>query len=190
MTRRLQSIPVEGWATPILIALLGIFVMIIGGACQVIQLVVSIRHRDELRDTTGDPWDGRSLEWSTPSPPPAFNFPHLPHVEDAEPYWSIKQRAIEGQIPLEPLEYQAIEMPKNSPTGFVTSFFATLIGFALIWHIWWLALVGVLGAYVTFVVFAWRDQGEYEIPAEEVERVDRTRLEARRAWYQRREQVA
>jgi cytochrome o ubiquinol oxidase subunit 1 len=190
MTRRLQSIPVDGWATPLLVALFGIFVMMAGAACQVIQLFVSIRRRDELRDETGDPWDGRSLEWSTPSPPPSFNFPLLPNVEDEEPYWSVKQRAIEGQVPIEPPAYEPIEMPKNSPTGFVTSFFATIIGFAMIWQIWWLALLGAVGAYATFVVFAWRNEAEYEIPAEEVERVDRPRLEARRAWYQRREQAA
>ena len=70
-------------------------------------------------------------------------------------------------------------MPKNSPTGFVTAFFATFIGFALIWHIWWLAIVCAVGAYATFVVFAWRDEAEYEIPAEEVERIDRDQGETR-----------
>ena len=73
-------------------------------------------------------------------------------------------------------------MPRNSPTGFVCAFFATVIGFALIWHIWWLAIVGLIGAYATFVVFAWRDVKEYWIPAEEVARLDRlnrsTRAEA------------
>ncbi|TGS89909.1 cytochrome o ubiquinol oxidase subunit I, partial [bacterium M00.F.Ca.ET.177.01.1.1] len=119
-----------------------------------------------LRDETGDPWDGRSLEWSTSSPPPVFNYAHLPHVEDEEPYWSIKQRAVEEQS-AQPEEegYAPIEMPRNSPTGFVTAFFATLIGFALIWHIWWLAIVGFIGAYATFVVFAWRDHSDYEISA-------------------------
>ncbi|MBZ9937043.1 cbb3-type cytochrome c oxidase subunit I [Mesorhizobium sp. BR1-1-16] len=190
MTRRLQSIPVDGWAPSLLVALFGVAVMIAGAACQVIQLFVSIRQRDSLRDETGDPWDGRSLEWSTPSPPPAFNFARLPHVEDEEPYWNIKQRAIEGQPPEVPESYQPIEMPKNSPTGFVSAFFATLIGFALIWHIWWLAILGMIGAYATFVVFAWRDEAEYEIPASEVERVDRERLETRQAWYKRREEHA
>ncbi|TIN70276.1 MAG: cytochrome o ubiquinol oxidase subunit I, partial [Mesorhizobium sp.] len=132
-----------------------------------------IRHRDELRDETGDPWDGRSLEWSTSSPPPFFNYARLPHVENEEPYWTIKQRAMEEQRPGEDESYEPIEMPRNSPTGFVTAFFSTLIGFALIWHIWWLAILGFIGAYITFVVFAWREHGDYEVSAEEVERIDR-----------------
>ena len=147
--------------------------------CQVIQLVVSIRRRDELRDETGDPWDGRSLEWATPSPPPAFNFAVLPNVHGEEPYWEIKRRAIETQqLSAEP-HYEPIEMPRNSPTGFVTAFFATLTGFALIWHIWWLVALGLFAAYAVFVWFAWRDVEEYEIPAEEVARIDRARRRAR-----------
>ncbi|HEU0067532.1 MAG TPA: hypothetical protein VFQ57_09875 [Sphingomonas sp.] len=78
--------------------------------------------------------------------------------------------------------YEAIEMPRNSPTGFVTAFFATLTGFALIWHIWWLVIVSLLGAYATFVAFAWRDVAEFEVPAEEVRRIDRARRAAREAW--------
>jgi cytochrome o ubiquinol oxidase subunit 1 len=190
MTRRLQSVPVDGWAPSLLVALFGVAVMIAGAASQIIQLVVSIRHRDRLRDETGDPWDGRSLEWSTLSPPPSFNFARLPHVEDEEPYWNIKQRAIEGRSPEVPETYEPIEMPKNSPTGFVSAFFATLIGFALIWHIWWLTALGTIGAYATFAVFAWRDEAEYEIPSEEVKRLDRERLEARKVWHKRRKEFA
>ena len=61
-----------------------------------------------------------------------------------------------------------IEMPRNSPTGFVCAFFATVMGFALIWHIWWMVILGCIGAFATFVVFAWRDHDEYVIPADEV----------------------
>ena len=163
--------------------------MIAGVVCQVVQLFVSIRRRDELRDVTGDPWDGRSLEWATPSPPPAFNFAVLPNVQDEEAYWTIKQKAIETQrLGPEP-KYHPIEMPRNSPTGIVTAFFATFTGFALIWDIWWLASACLFGAYVTFVVFAWRDVAEYEIPAEEVARVDRARRAARIAWMERQERA-
>jgi cytochrome o ubiquinol oxidase subunit 1 len=75
--------------------------------------------------------------------------------------------------------YDAVEMPRNSPTGFVNAFFATLTGFALIWHIWWLVIVSLLGAYATFVAFAWRDVAEFEVPAEEACRIDRARRAAR-----------
>ena len=70
-------------------------------------------------------------------------------------------------------------MPRNSPTGFVCAFFATLMGFALIWHIWWMVALGIVGAWATFVVFAWRDVPDYIIPAAEVARIDRANHEAR-----------
>ncbi|WP_181168456.1 cytochrome o ubiquinol oxidase subunit I [Mesorhizobium sp. B2-5-3] len=190
MTRRLQHIDMDMWAPWLVVAAFGIVVMIVGASCQITQLVVSIRHRDELRDETGDPWDGRSLEWSTSSPPPVFNYARLPHVENEEPYWTIKQRAMDEQSQETEEDYEAIEMPRNSPTGFVTAFFSTLIGFALIWHIWWLAVVGFIGAYATFVVFAWREHGDYEIPADEVGRIDLDRKAAQLAWMRRRERVA
>jgi cytochrome o ubiquinol oxidase subunit 1 len=180
MTRRLQQFDIAAWYPWVIVAGLGIVVLACGAVCQVVQLVVSIRRRDELRDVTGDPWDGRSLEWATPSPPPTFNFAVLPQVKDDEPYWTIKQRAREqARLRPEP-EYHPIEMPRNSPTGFVCAFFATLMGFALIWHIWWLVLLGAVGAFATFVVFAWRDEDEYMIPAAEVARIDRANREARR----------
>jgi cytochrome o ubiquinol oxidase subunit 1 len=156
----------------------GAAVILCGICCQVAQLVVSIRNREALRDVTGDPWNGRSLEWSTPSPPPVFNFAVLPNVEGEEAYSGIKQRAIaEGLVP-EP-HYQPIEMPHNSPTGFITAFFSTVTGFALIWHIWWAVILGLFGAFATFVWFAWRDQEEYEIPVSEVARIDRERRRIR-----------
>ena len=173
MTRRLQHYDVAEWRPWIMVAALGVVILIVGAACQVMQIVVSVRHRNELRDTTGDPWDGRSLEWATPSPPPVFNFAVLPQVQGAEAYWDVKQRAREAlRLGQEP-HYEAIEMPRNSATGFVCAFFATIIGFALIWYIWWLAIVGLVGAYATFVIFAWRDVPEYEIPPDEVARIDR-----------------
>jgi cytochrome o ubiquinol oxidase subunit I len=187
MTRRLQHIEIDPWVPWLIVAACGILVMILGAACQITQLVVSIRHRDALRDETGDPWDGRSLEWSTSSPPPSFNFARLPHVGGEEAYWTIKQRRIEMQDSGEEPAYEPIEMPKNSPTGFVAAFFATLVGFALIWHIWWLAIVGLVGAYATFVVFAWRDVAEYEVSAEELERIERA---GRAVWSKRREELA
>ena len=75
--------------------------------------------------------------------------------------------------------YEPIEMPRNSPVGFITAFFAVVTGFSLIWHIWWLVVLGLLCAYATFVVFAWRDVSEFEIPAEEVARIDRANRQAR-----------
>ena len=178
MTRRMQHYDVAAWHPWLLVAASGATVILAGIILQVVQLVVSIRRREELRDLTGDPWDGRSLEWSTASPPPAFNFAVLPNVEGEEAYWGIKNQAREQGMGKEP-EYGEIEVPKNSPTGFVCAFFATIMGFALIWHIWWMVIVALVGAYATFVVFAWRKEEEYTIPAEEVARIDRANRSAR-----------
>ena len=154
-------------------------VILAGIILQIAQLAVSIRHRASLRDTTGDPWNGRSLEWATPSPPPAFNFAVLPQVHGEDAYWGIKQRALrQARLGEEPT-YTEIEMPRNSPTGFICAFFATIMGFALIWHIWWMVGVAALGAFATFVVFAWRDVPEYIIPARDVARIDRANRRAR-----------
>jgi cytochrome o ubiquinol oxidase subunit 1 len=187
MTRRLQRYEVAEWRPWLLASTIGVALTCCAVVCQVIQLVVSIRRResDELRDLTGDPWNGRSLEWATPSPPPAFNFAVLPDVHGEEPYWEIKQRAIETQHLVAEPDYRPIEMPRNSPTGFITAFFATLTGFALIWHIWWMVGLGLLAAYAVFVWFAWRDVENYEIPAEEVARIDRARRRAREQWLER-----
>ena len=182
MTRRLQTFDVESWHPWVLAAGFGTFVLLASLVCQIVQLVVSIRHREALRDVTGDPWDGRSLEWATSSPPPVFNFAVLPQVQGEEAFWAIKQRAREQRRLREEPDYEPIEMPRNNPTGFICAFFASIIGFALIWHLWWLALLGLVGAFATFVVFAWRDTVEYEVPAETVSELDRenrrTRSEA------------
>ena len=181
MTRRMQHYDVPEWHVWTLIAAGGAALIMIGIVLQVAQLVVSIRHRAELADTTGDPWDGRSLEWATASPPPAFNFAIMPHVSGEEAYWRIKHTAREPNTgAAEEPRYEALEMPRNSPTGFVCAFFATVMGFALIWHIWWLVAAGFVGAYATFVVFAWRDEDEYVISAEETARIDRANRAQRR----------
>jgi cytochrome o ubiquinol oxidase subunit 1 len=182
MTRRLQHIDIVEWRPSLYLAAVGIVLLAIGMVCQLWQFVVSIRHRDALRDVTGDPWDGRSLEWATPSPPPSFNFAITPNVKGEEAYWFIKQRAILQQALAPAPRYQPIHLPRNSPTGFVTAFFASLAGFALIWHIWWLLVLCLVGAYGVFVIYAWRDITEYEIPAEEVARIDGARRDARTAW--------
>jgi len=179
MTRRLQHYDVADWRPWILMSALGTVILVVAVICQVVQLAVSFMRRNELRDVTGDPWDGRTLEWATPSPPPVFNFAVLPQVQDAEAYWDVKRRAREAATFGKEPEYQPVEMPRNSPTGFICAFFATIVGFALIWHIWWLMVLGLIGAYVTFVVFAWRDVPEYVIPADEVARIDRANREIR-----------
>src|SRR5438309_8967498 len=181
MTRRMQHYDVAQWRPWLIAAAFGAILILIGIIFQVAQLVVSIRRRAELRDRTGDPWDGRSLEWATASPPPAFNFAISPNVTGVDAYWAIKAHAKQQDLEKREPDYVDIEMPRNSPTGFVCAFFATVMGFALIWHIWWMVAVGGVGAFATFVAFAWRDHYDYVIPAAEVARIDRAIIAERRA---------
>src|ERR1700726_4061872 len=181
MTRRLQHYDVPEWHPWLVVAACGAALILCGIVFQIAQLAVSIRRRAELREETGDPWDGRSLEWAASSPPPPFNFAFLPEVSGEDAFWQLKKRASEQTWSDEKLQYQPIEIPRNSPTGFVCAFFATVMGFALIWHIWWMVAAGAIGAFATFVVFAWRDEDEEIIPADEVARIDRGNREQRYA---------
>jgi len=178
MTRRMQHYDVAEWRPWLMVAGVGAVIILAGIICQIMQLVVSIRDRELLRDETGDPWDGRSLEWAVSSPPPVFNFAVMPDVTSEDAYWAMKRRTKDEGVAKEP-NYKPIELPRNSPTGFVCAFFATVMGFAMIWHIWWMVAAGFVGAFATFVVFAWRDHDEYEIPAGEVARIDRANRAAR-----------
>ncbi|HXI57934.1 MAG TPA: cbb3-type cytochrome c oxidase subunit I, partial [Polyangia bacterium] len=176
MTRRLQHYDVVSWQPWLVVAAAGAVIILAGVACQILQLVVSIRDRAQHRDLTGDPWNGRTLEWSTISPPPAWNFAVLPRVAERDAYWAQKQRArATPDQPAAAPEYSSIESPTNSATGVVTAFFAVVTGFALIWHIWWMASLGVFGAFVTLLAFAFRDKEEVEIPAVALARFDRSR---------------
>src|SRR5260221_629847 len=158
MTRRLQHIADPSWQPLLLAAEVGAVVIFCGILCQIAQLYVSIRTRERRLDLTGDPWNGRTLEWATSSPPPAYNFAVLPRVETIDAFWEMKRR---GLTAVEPT-YDAIEMPCNSAIGFITAFFAVVTGFALIWHIWWIAILGLLAAVVAVMVFGWSENRERE----------------------------
>jgi cytochrome o ubiquinol oxidase subunit 1 len=171
MTRRMQHYDNLAWQPWLLAAAVGVVIIMAGIAFQVVQLIVSIRAREQLR-VGNDPWNGRTLEWSTASPPPAWNFAVLPKVAEVDEYWGWKQRASPVRPGPQTPDYKAIEAPKNTPTGFVTAFFAVVTGFALIWHIWWMVALGAIGGFATLLAFAFRDEEEIEIPAEQIARFD------------------
>jgi cytochrome o ubiquinol oxidase subunit 1 len=176
MTRRMQHYDNLAWQPWLLVAAAGALIILAGIVSQIVQLVVSIRAREQHRDLTGDPWNGRTLEWSTASPPPAWNFAVLPRVAEKDAFWAAKQRGAAGQdASSQGQDYRPIEMPKNSAVGFITAFFAVVSGFALIWHIWWLAGLGVLGAFAATLFFAFRDKDEIEISPGQLVRFDRAR---------------
>jgi cytochrome o ubiquinol oxidase subunit 1 len=172
MTRRLQHIADPSWRPWLLVAMGGAIVIFCGILCQIVQLYVSIRTRERRRDVIGDPWNGRTLEWATSSPPPAYNFAVLPRVETIDAFWEMKRKGLRLAEP----PYETIEMPRNSAMGFVLSFFAVVTGFALIWHIWWMVFLGLLAATVTILVFGWSDDRERQIPAAEIARMERRRV--------------
>src|SRR5262249_7178520 len=148
MTRRLQHYDVLAWQPWLLVAEAGAVIIFAGIVCQIMQFVVSIRHREELRDVTGDPWNGRTLEWSIPSPPPPWTSAASPRAGGLDAYGGEKRRPrITKDEATQARTYEPIEMPNNSPIGFVNAFFAVVTGFALIWHIWWMAALGLLGAF-------------------------------------------
>jgi cytochrome o ubiquinol oxidase subunit 1 len=171
MTRRMQHYADLRWQPYLIVAEVGAFIILAGIIATIAQLVVSIRSRDRRRDLSGDPWDARTLEWSTASPPPAYNFAILPTVGSLDAFWAAKQAG--AQAP--PERYAAIEVPRTSPNGFVTAFFAVITGFALIWHIWWMAILGLTCAAVTLLVFGWQERTELEIPGEQLAAAERAR---------------
>jgi len=169
MTRRLNHYNNPAWQPYLIVAAVGAVVILIGIIHQVAQLVVSIRDREKNRDLTGDPWDGRTLEWSLASPPPFYNFAVIPEVHERDAYWAMKQ---DGSAHQRPAKYEDIHMPRNSGAGVILGVAALILGFSMVWHIWWMAALGFLGLVVTVIARSFEEDTEYTIPAEEVERIE------------------
>ena len=156
-TRRLDSYDASlGWQGLFIVAGIGLMIIMLGVGLQALQLLVSLIKRKEYRDTTGDPWDGRTLEWSVPSPAPYYNFAVQPVVTTRDAFWHMKQTKQEHSTKFEPFY-----LPKNSPFGLIIAFAAFLVAFALIWHIWWLAIVGLVGVLAGILVRASDEEPEY-----------------------------
>jgi cytochrome o ubiquinol oxidase subunit 1 len=172
-TRRMQHYPDVHWQPLMLVALSGAVLIFCGIALTAVQLAVSIRARARNRDLTGDPWNGRTLEWSTPSPPPAWNFTHLPQVDRADAYWAAKQRSGPSLTSRSDRPVGPLHVPRNTPTGVFIAFFAVILGFALIWRIEWLAVVGLIGAIAVVLRQAWQKDRETVVTAEEVAAFER-----------------
>jgi cytochrome o ubiquinol oxidase subunit 1 len=173
MTRRMQHYANTAWQPYLIVAEAGAILILCGILATIAQLVVSIRSRASRRDLTGDPWDGRTLEWSTTSPPPRYNFAVMPRIESQDAFAHMKQTGTTGEFPE---KYESIELPSNSPNGFVTAFFAVITGFALIWHIWWMAILGILCALLTLLAFGWIERINVEVSGEELARDARARM--------------
>jgi len=178
-TRRMQHYDVAGWQPLMIVALAGALVILAGVGFTALQLVVSIRTRERRRDRTGDPWHGRTLEWSTASPPPAWNFSVLPNVTQADAYWGMKRAGLTADNAANATgEWEPITVPRRTSVGVVLAFFSVVMGFALVWHIWWLAIVGLVGLGATGIAHAWRTEHEDEISADLIAESERARRKA------------
>ena len=174
MTRRISQ-DIDPQFHPMLVIAAGGAVLIACGVlCQVIQVFVSIRDREQNRDLTGDPWDARTLEWSTSSPPPFYNFALVPDVHGLDEFKSMKDNNVAYQ---KPMQYEKIHMPKNTAAGIVIAGFSLLFGFAMIWYIWWLAIVSFVGIVVSWIVKSFDEDVDYYVSVTEIERIEKLRYE-------------
>jgi cytochrome o ubiquinol oxidase subunit I len=153
------------------IAAIGALIIGIGILGFVMQILVSIKNRDRLRDVDGDPWEGRTLEWSTASPPPAWNFAFTPIVHDLDAWYDMKQRGYRRPAG----GYRPIHMPKNTGVGVILSGLALMLGFAMVWYMWWLAILAFVGLLAVGIGHTFNYNRDYFVAVDEVERVERER---------------
>jgi cytochrome o ubiquinol oxidase subunit I len=173
MTRRMNHYSVPEWHVWLVVALVGAVIVGMGILALLIQFAVSIRNREQNRDVTGDPWNARSLEWSTASPAPFYNFAHVPVITSLEQHWDDKQS---GRAFVQPKQYEDIHMPRNTSAGFIIAAFSLLFGFAMVWHMWLFAAVGLIGMIATFIARSYDQDVDYYVPAAEVERIENARF--------------
>ena len=174
MTRRLSTNINPEYHTMLMIAVGGAVLILIGILFQLLQLVVSIKDRNKNRDLTGDPWGGRTLEWATSSPPPFYNFAEIPVVTERDAFWDMKEK---GTAYKRPAAYKEIHMPKNTGAGVIISLFSLVMGFALIWYIWWLAILGAVGVAVTWIAHTFNNDVDYYVPVDVVEKTETQHFE-------------
>jgi len=173
MPRRISHYTNPHWQPWLILAWVGMALIGLGVVAMMIQFLVSIIKRDKLRDETGDPWDGRTLEWMTSSPPPEYNFAVVPEVEGLDAFWKMKE---DKTAYARDKEYTDIEMPKNRPHGFILGILATTFGFAMIWYMWWLAIVSLLGVIATVISIGFSEDVEFVISAKEVQDIEEEHL--------------
>ncbi len=174
MPRRMDHYANPAWQPYLLVAAAGTAVILCGVISQIVQLLVSIRQRETTRDLSGDPWNGRTLEWATASPPAVYNFAVIPVVHDIDAWADMKEKGTAYQ---RPERYQDILMPRNTAAGFTIGALAFLFGFGMIWHIWWLAVLSALSMIGALIVRAAADETEYIISAADVQRIESLRQE-------------
>jgi len=171
VTRRMREFDDPSLQIWFLIAAFGAFLIALGIAAMLIQFAVSIWKRDELRDETGDPWNGRTLEWSTSSPPPEYNFAFTPIVHDIDAWDDMKRCGV-----VRPTEgFRPIHMPSGTGAGVILAGLSAALGFAMIWHIWWLAAVSFAGVIGYAIIHTFNYKRDYHIPVQTVAETEAAR---------------
>ena len=172
MPRRLERYTEAGWQPLLVIAALGAVLILAGIVLLIWQLVASIRNREHLADRSGDPWNGRTLEWLTTSPPAAYNFAVLPRVEARDAFFDMKARGLAGPPPD---GYAPLTLPRNTGVGVQLGGLVFVLGFAVVWHIWWLAALAAAGVVVVVIARSFDDDIEFELSAAQVARIEGAR---------------
>src|SRR3990167_664759 len=176
MTRRLSHYDAAtGWHPYLVVAAVGASIIAIGFIFQVVQLVVSFINREQYRDNTGDSWDGRTLEWSIPSPAPFYNFAVIPKVYSRDAFWEAKQQNLHPHSTEKP-HYQDIHMPKNTCAGLFIAVFSGLFGFAITWHITWLVIASLVSILTTVIIRTLDMSTDYYLKADDIERLEADEL--------------
>ncbi|MCQ8895802.1 cytochrome o ubiquinol oxidase subunit I [Limnobacter humi] len=168
VTRRMSQFSDPSLQIWFQIAALGAALVALGIAAMLVQFGVSIWKRKELRDVTGDPWDGRTLEWATSSPPPAYNFAFTPKVYDNDAWTDMKANGYKRPL----TGFVDIHMPKNTGAGFIISAISAVVGFALIWHMWLVAGVSFVAMVAATIIHTFNYKRDYYIPASDVVRTE------------------
>jgi cytochrome o ubiquinol oxidase subunit 1 len=169
-TRRLDHYTNPSWQPLFMVSVVGFLVLCTGALTQILQIVVSIVQRRQYRDATGDPWDGRTLEWSTPSPVPFYNFTSIPEVHSRDAFWEMKQS---GQTAKK--HYEDIEVPKNTPFGIYIAAAAFVFGFAMVWHMFLIAAIALVAALLCVIIRTFDEDTEYVLPASKVRELEKAR---------------
>jgi cytochrome o ubiquinol oxidase subunit 1 len=177
MTRRLNHYDNPAWQPWLIAAAFGVVLIACGVLCLVASVVVGIvnRNKPQYRDVTGDPWGGRTLEWATSSPPPAYNFAIIPTVHELDAFAHMKET---GRGLGKDVVYHDIHMPSNTSAGFFIGMSALVFGFAMVWHIWWLAAVGLFAVAAIVIGRSFGEHDGYYIPAAKVKEIEDKRRAA------------
>ena len=185
MTRRMNTIGLDHpeWTPYLHVAFFGAVVIAAGIGLTVLNILLSIKNHKKNRDVTGDPWQGRTLEWSLSSPPPFYNFAKLPEINDIDQFWYDKEH---GKAYQTDGKYEEIHMPKNRTIGVVMTVLLTASAFGVIWHMWWLAALGLAGTIVSLIVSSFNTKHDYYVDVETISKTENAHLTAVREYQESR----